>query len=64
MAAYEMVVAQLLFDDNDHVWHLHSENWRPENERVMDATWQPATEILPNRPLPSSEERLFEQWKE
>jgi CRISPR-associated protein Csx14 len=35
MAAYGMVVAQLLFDDNDHVWHLHSETCRPHNEWVI-----------------------------
>ncbi len=35
MAVYGMVVAQLLFDENDHVWHLLSEGWRPGDERVM-----------------------------
>lgn len=35
MAVYSMVVAQLLFDDDDRVWHLLSEGWRPGDERVM-----------------------------
>jgi CRISPR-associated protein Csx14 len=47
MAAYGMVVAQLLFDDNDHVWHLHSEGWRPGNERVMHARPGDGVSLLP-----------------
>lgn len=35
MAVYGMVVAQLLFDEDDHVWHLLSRGWRPGDERVM-----------------------------
>lgn len=35
MSVYGMVVAQLLFDEDDHVWHLLSEGWRPGDERVM-----------------------------
>jgi CRISPR-associated protein Csx14 len=35
MAVYAMVVAQLLFDEDDRVWHLLSEDWRPGDERVM-----------------------------
>ena len=35
MAVYGMVVAQLLFDENDRLWHLLSENWRPGDARVM-----------------------------
>jgi CRISPR-associated protein Csx14 len=35
MAVYGMVVAQLLFDEADRVWHLLSEDWRPGDERVM-----------------------------
>ena len=35
MAVYGMVVAQLLFDENDRVWHLLSEGWQPGDERVM-----------------------------
>jgi CRISPR-associated protein Csx14 len=35
MAVYGMVVAQLLFDEDDRVWHLLTENWRPGDERVM-----------------------------
>jgi CRISPR-associated protein Csx14 len=37
MAVYGMVVAQLLFDDNDRLWHLLSEGWRPGDEQVMHA---------------------------
>jgi len=35
MAVYGMVVAQLLFGEDDRVWHLLSEGWRPGDERVM-----------------------------
>lgn len=35
MAVYGMVVAQLLFDENDRVWHLLTEGWKPGNERIM-----------------------------
>jgi CRISPR-associated protein Csx14 len=35
MAVYGMVVAQLLFDADDRLWHLLSEGWRPGHERVM-----------------------------
>jgi CRISPR-associated protein Csx14 len=35
MAVYGMVVAQLLFDDDDRLWHLLSRGWRPGDERVM-----------------------------
>lgn len=35
MAVYGMVVAQLLFDEDDRVWHLLSESWKPGDERVM-----------------------------
>jgi CRISPR-associated protein Csx14 len=35
MAVYGMVVAQLLFDENDCLWHLLSEDWHPGDERVM-----------------------------
>ena len=35
MAVYGMVVAQLLFDEDDRVWHLLSDGWRPGNARVM-----------------------------
>lgn len=35
MAVYGMVVAQLLFDEDDRVWHLLSEGWQPGDERVM-----------------------------
>ncbi|HXG18259.1 MAG TPA: CRISPR-associated ring nuclease [Methylomirabilota bacterium] len=35
MAVYGMVVAQLLFDEDDCLWHLLSEDWRPGDEQVM-----------------------------
>jgi CRISPR-associated protein Csx14 len=35
MAVYGMVVAQLLFDEDDRVWHLLSEDWHPGDERIM-----------------------------
>jgi len=35
MAMYGMVVAQLLFDEDDHVWHLLTEDWRPGDKRIM-----------------------------
>jgi len=35
MAVCGMVVAQLLFDEDDRVWHLLSEGWQPGDERVM-----------------------------
>jgi CRISPR-associated protein Csx14 len=35
MAVYGMVVAQLLFDENDRLWHLLSENWRPGDQQIM-----------------------------
>jgi CRISPR-associated protein Csx14 len=37
MAVYGMVVAQLLFDEDDHLWHLLTEDWRPGDDRVMHA---------------------------
>ncbi|MBI4526879.1 MAG: hypothetical protein HY695_24045 [Deltaproteobacteria bacterium] len=47
MAAYGMVVAQLLFDEDDRAWHLHSKDWRPGNERVMHARPGDAVSLLP-----------------
>jgi CRISPR-associated protein Csx14 len=35
MAVCGMVVAQLLFDEDDRVWHLLTEGWRPGDERTM-----------------------------
>jgi CRISPR-associated protein Csx14 len=35
MAVYGMVVAQLLFDEDDRVWHLLSEDWRPGDKQIM-----------------------------
>lgn len=51
MAVCGMVVAQLLFDEDDRVWHLLSEGWRPGNERVMhvrpgDRVWLVPVPVL------------------
>jgi CRISPR-associated protein Csx14 len=35
MAVYGMVVAQLLFDEDDCLWHLLSQDWRPGDKQVM-----------------------------
>ena len=37
IAVYGMVVAQLLFDETDRLWHLLSETWRPGDSREMHA---------------------------
>jgi CRISPR-associated protein Csx14 len=51
MAIYGMVTAQLLFDEDDRLWYLLSEDWRPGNERVMhfspgDRTWLVPVPVL------------------
>jgi CRISPR-associated protein Csx14 len=51
MAVCGMVVAQLLFDEDDRVWHLLSEGWRPGDERVMhvrpgDRVWLVPVPVL------------------
>jgi CRISPR-associated protein Csx14 len=51
MAVYGMVVAQLLFDEDDRVWHLLSEGWQPGDERVMhvrpgDKVWLVPVPVL------------------
>ncbi len=51
MAVYGMVVAQLLFDDADQVWHLLSEGWKPGDKRVMhvqpgDPVWLVSIPLL------------------
>lgn len=51
MAVYGMVTAQLLFDEDDRLWHLLSEGWRPGSERVMhlspgDRTWLVPVPVL------------------
>jgi CRISPR-associated protein Csx14 len=51
MAVYGMVVAQLLFDEDDRIWHLLSEGWRPGDERVMhvrpgDRVWLVPVPVL------------------
>jgi len=51
MAVYGMVVAQLLFDEDDRVWHLLSKGWQPGEERVMhvrpgDQVWLVPVPVL------------------
>jgi len=51
MAVCGMVVAQLLFDEDDRVWHLLSQGWRPGEERVMhvqptDRVWLVPVPVL------------------
>lgn len=51
MAVYGMVVAQLLFDEGDRVWHLLTEGWEPGSERVMhlrpgDRAWLVPAPVL------------------
>ena len=51
MAVCGMVVAQLLFDEDDRVWHLLSEGWQPGDERVMhvrpgDRVWLVPVPVL------------------
>ncbi|MCC7355174.1 MAG: CRISPR-associated protein Csx14 [Anaerolineae bacterium] len=47
MAVYGMVVSQLLLDENDRVWHLLSEGWRPGDERVMHPQPGLSTSLVP-----------------
>ena len=47
MAVYGMVAAQLLFDDDDRVWHLLSEGWRPGDEQVMHLRPGVAASLVP-----------------
>lgn len=47
MAVYGMVVAQLLFDEDDRVWHLLSEGWQPGDERVMRARPEDRVWLVP-----------------
>lgn len=37
MSAYALVVAQLLFDETDRVWHLFSDFWQEGRDRKMHA---------------------------
>jgi CRISPR-associated protein Csx14 len=51
MAIYGMLVAHLLFDENDRVWHLLSERWKPGDKRVMhvqpgDPVWLVSIPVL------------------
>ena len=47
IAVYGMVVAQLLFDEDDRVWHLLTEGWRPGDERVMHIRDGAKAELIP-----------------
>ena len=47
MAVYGMVVAQLLFDESDRLWHLLSENWKPGDLRVMHVTPGHGGQLVP-----------------
>ena len=47
MAVYGMVVAQLLFDNEDRVWHLLSEDWKPGDERVMHVRPEDRVSLVP-----------------
>jgi len=47
MAVYGMVVAQLLFDEDDCLWHLLSEDWRPGDERVMHIRPEDRISLVP-----------------
>jgi CRISPR-associated protein Csx14 len=47
MAVYGMVVAQLLFDEDDRVWHLLSEDWHPGDQRVMHVRPENRVSLVP-----------------
>lgn len=47
MGVMAMVVAQLLFDANDCVWHLMSEGWQPGSEKRMHARAQDQIWLVP-----------------
>jgi CRISPR-associated protein Csx14 len=47
MGVMAMVVAQLLFDANDRVWHLMSEGWTPGSEKRMHARSQDQIWLVP-----------------
>lgn len=47
MGIAAMVVAQLLFDANDRVWHLMSEGWTPGSEKRMHVRAQDQVWLVP-----------------
>jgi CRISPR-associated protein Csx14 len=47
MGVMAMVVAQLLFDANDRVWHLMSEGWTPGSEKRMHARPEDQVWLVP-----------------
>ena len=47
MGVMAMVVAQLLFDANDRVWHLMSEGWQRGSEKRMHARSQDQIWLVP-----------------
>lgn len=47
MGVMAMVVAQLLFEANDRVWHLMSEGWAPGSEKRMHARAQDQIWLVP-----------------
>ncbi len=47
MGITAMVVAQLLFDANDRVWHLMSEGWMPGSEQRMHASPGDQVRLVP-----------------
>src|SRR5581483_3238066 len=47
MGVTAMVVAQLLFDANDRVWHLMSEGWTPGSEKRMHARTEDQVHLVP-----------------
>ena len=47
MAVYAMVAAQLLFDEDDRVWHLLTEGWKPGDERVMHVRNGAKAQLIP-----------------
>lgn len=47
MAVYGMVVAQLLFDEDDRVWHLMTPGWKPGHERIMHVRDGGKAELIP-----------------
>ncbi len=47
MGITAMVVAQLLFDAKDRVWHLMSEGWTPGSEKRMHARAEDQVHLVP-----------------
>lgn len=72
MAVYGMVAAQLLFDEDDHVWHLLTEGWLSGGERAMHIRPDDKVSLvpvlgllLPYKPLSSlalSNNEISEDW--